>query len=333
MNPFEKGTPSLIIVASPFQALCAIEAIHTFEIKDYKFLLALINDPRNEQLFKLLEDQNIKYEIIGFDKKINWNFLYKLSLLCPRWNKYKRAFIGDYRYRSLFCPAFERLSNNSCVIFLDDGNCNVPLLKGLSTPLYVDNSGTFMRLLNKIRHISCGKYIYTHYADINNNNFNIYPNGFCKLSKYIRNKNNEGICIIGTNPERFAWGYGMTIDEYWVEMEKVLCLVKKENPNKDIYYVPHGRDAFPNMKDLCDKHCIRFVKADISIEVLLLNTDTLPEIIYGMNSSALFSIHKMMPSIRIKNLLYTWPCKYLNNHIAIADYYQTHGIELVEMRA
>ena len=35
-NPFEKGIPSLFIVGSPFQALCAIEAIHSFEINEYK---------------------------------------------------------------------------------------------------------------------------------------------------------------------------------------------------------------------------------------------------------------------------------------------------------
>lgn len=331
-NPFEKGIPSLFIVGSPFQALCAIEAIHSFEINEYKFLLSLINDPRNKQLFKLLKDQNIKYEIVGFDKKIHWNFLYKLSLLRPRWNKYKRAFIGDYRFRSMFCPAFERLSNNSCIIFLDDGNCNVPLLKGLSQPLYDNASGHFMKALNITRHISCGKYIFTHYADINNCNFHIYSNDFSNLSKSIRDKNKEGVCIIGTNPERFAWGYGMTIDEFWIEMENILCLIKKENPNKDIYYVPHGRDASSNTYDLCNKHGIRFVRADISVELLLIKMDVIPEIIYGMNSSALYSIRKMMPNIQIKNILFTWPCKFLNNHLAIAEYYKAHGIELIEIK-
>lgn len=331
-NPFAKGTPSLFIVGSPFQALCAIEAIDYFGIKEYKFLLCLLDTPRNNQLFLLLNDRGIKYEIASFNKEYNLNKRIKLSLLCPRWNKYKRAFIGDYRSKGLYCVAFERLSNNSSIIFLDDGNCNIPLLKGLTHPPFVDNGNKFMRMINIVRNITCGKYIFTHYADIKNDGLHIVPNDFESLSKNICDKKKEGICIIGTNPERFAWGYGMTIEEFWLEMEKVLCQIKKENPNKDIYYVPHGRDASSNTYDLCNKHGIRFVRADISVELLLIKMDVIPEIIYGMNSSALYSIRKMMPNIQIKNILFTWPCKYLNNHLAIAEYYKAHGIELIEIK-
>ena len=330
MNPFAKRTPSLFIVCSPFQVLCALEAIEKFDIKEYKFLLNLISDPRNKQLFNLLNEKKIDYEIIDFSCRTDISYKLKLSLLIPRWNKFKRAFIGDYRSREFHYIAFKKLSNNSSIVFLDDGNCNVPLLEGIKKPLF-SNKNILKKLLFSFRNINYGKYIFTQYADIDRGLFEIMSNDFTYLSNDNNSKNLLGICIVGTNPDRFAWGYGMSLDDFWVEMEKILLMIKKDNPNKDIYYVPHGRDAFPNMQILCKKNGVRFIKAETTVELFLISQRVSPEIVYGLNSSALFSIKKIMPNTKVKNLLYTRPCQFLDDHIAIANYYQKHGIETIKL--
>ena len=53
---FEKGEPSLFIIGSPFQLLCAYEAIHTFNIYDYK--IVVVNnesDSRENHILSMLE--------------------------------------------------------------------------------------------------------------------------------------------------------------------------------------------------------------------------------------------------------------------------------------
>jgi hypothetical protein len=51
---FEKGEPSLFIIGSPFQLLCAYEAIHTFNIYDYKIIVVYNeSDSRKNQIFSI----------------------------------------------------------------------------------------------------------------------------------------------------------------------------------------------------------------------------------------------------------------------------------------
>ena len=66
-QPFQQSTPSIFVVTSPFQALCAFNAIKAFEITDYRFYLALIEDIRNEQLFTLFQQQGIAYEVVNIE--------------------------------------------------------------------------------------------------------------------------------------------------------------------------------------------------------------------------------------------------------------------------
>ena len=69
---FAKHLPSAYLVASPFQLLCAIEAINEFEIKDYKIVLLLIeNSPRNEQLVAMAKTLQLDYEVLYLDTLAN----------------------------------------------------------------------------------------------------------------------------------------------------------------------------------------------------------------------------------------------------------------------
>ena len=325
---FAKGTPSLFIICSPFQALNAFEAIHKLEIKDYKFILWLQEgDPRNNQLFRLLQERGISYEI-GHNKK--YGRIWKLLRLLPKYNRYKRAFIGDYRNDNLYRIAYERISNNSCLIYLDDGGASISLLNGRRTPSQ-SNKLRFVRLFKSIRNVTFGRHVFTHYDGVNEVGFNVYTHHFETLS-FTDNRKQKGVYIIGTNPERYAYAHDMDMNTIWAEMEKILQMIKRMHPNKTIIYVPHGRDTFPNMEEMCNKIGIIFKKANISVELLLLEMADSPETVYGFNSSALYSIKKMMPHTEVITLLYTRPYKLHDNYISIADYYQKNGIEVIDLQ-
>ena len=68
-----KGQPAIFCLSgSSFQALCMIEAIHAFEITDYRVLLCLSENeiPRKGQIITLLEKYHIAYEIESVNFKI-----------------------------------------------------------------------------------------------------------------------------------------------------------------------------------------------------------------------------------------------------------------------
>ena len=106
--------------------------------------------------------------------------------------------------------------------------------------------------------------------------------------------------------------------------------VKKENKGKDVCYISHGGDGFPNMFAICQENDVEFIRPDYTVELLLLGRSYAPEIVYGFNSSALFSIKKMMPDTIVKNFLLNRPSKIVKDLIGIADYYQMYGIEKIE---
>ena len=126
-QPFQQSTPSIFVVTSPFQALCAFNAIKAFEITDYRFYLALIEDIRNEQLFTLFQQQGIAYEVVNVEKLTKTD---RLQFLLPHFSRYKRLFIGDARNISQYFIGLSKVSNGGCMVYLDDGNDNIFLLKG-----------------------------------------------------------------------------------------------------------------------------------------------------------------------------------------------------------
>ena len=115
-QPFQQSTPSIFVVTSPFQALCAFNAIKAFEITDYRFYLALIEDIRNEQLFTLFQQQGIAYEVVNIENLTRSD---RLQFLLPHFSRYKRLFIGDARNISQYFIGLSKVSNGGCMVYLD----------------------------------------------------------------------------------------------------------------------------------------------------------------------------------------------------------------------
>ena len=66
IDPFSMSTPSVFVVWSPFQILCAVSAIRQFAIKDYLLLVRLYKgDARNQQILNILNKYELRYKPVG----------------------------------------------------------------------------------------------------------------------------------------------------------------------------------------------------------------------------------------------------------------------------
>lgn len=88
----------------------------------------MVKDKRNQQLFTLLAQYHIQYEIIYSFQLSKFE---KYNIIKANNEGYKRAFIGDMRSLIMHTVAFKNLQNNSDIVYLDDGNDTISLLKGM----------------------------------------------------------------------------------------------------------------------------------------------------------------------------------------------------------
>lgn len=332
--PFEKGKPSLfVIVGSPFQALCAIEAIRDFEILDYKFLVCLSNWKRDDQTLAVLNKYNIKYECVN--RKNVLSLKGRLSILRFRKNRYKRIFVGDFRSLQLYYCALRHASNNSTIISLDDGACNVSLLNNVYK-LRIDRkirllSYWYFDFVAKIRSVKKGNYLYTLFSDIPNSEIKCFPNQFRNL-QLLRDSNNkiqEGVYFVGTNTSSFAKVLSLELPELYRYIDGIFDCIYKKHVNERIVFVPHGADNDPNVKDMCKKYHFEYDRPETLIELYLLNLNNPPRCIYGFASTALFTIKKMFPKTDVFNILFHGSYPYYERRKTVSDYYTQHGINTI----
>ena len=239
---FAESIPSLFILTSPLQVICAIEAIKKYKIDIYKIILVLEEDIRNQQVFELLSNYGLEYEISNCTYK-------RFTVLKRRRNKYKRVFIGDPRDTRQIYNALIRCSDGANIVMMDDGDDNVFMLKGYSfvkTKSIRTRMSTFFynKIATYLRGISYGKDLFTIYSNIPNDNYRIEPNKFDYFSKSIENiVKPYGVYFIGTNHNRFCEPQNYPLNDVVMGLETILIKLKKDYPDEKIFYIPHGRDT------------------------------------------------------------------------------------------
>lgn len=322
LDPFQKSTPSLFFLSSPFQVLCAKEAIEAFYIKEYKIYILVSEESklRNIQMFNLLNRLQLHYQVFYYYGDYIKNE--RLKVFIPHFTKYKRAFVGDVRDMRLIFTAFKNISNKGNIIYLDDGAVNIALFKNSYT--HKKNiKDIVLKLASIFRGIHYGTHFFTLYADINNKKFNLKQNNLKSL--YRNNfKGNSNIYIIGTNPTDYIKGWDITLSQFEQSFERLILDLRKSYPEDNIVYIAHGRDNTHNIPSLCANHNIVYIRPTEIVETYLLNINVNPKLIIGFTSSALYNLKKIYPNSIILNYLY-----YSKSNIeysAISQYYQKHGI-------
>lgn len=329
---FIDSTPSIFLVCSPLQAMCAINAIKEFKIHIYKFILVLVKDKRNQQLFTLLAQYHIQYEIIY---SFQLGKFEKYNIIKANNEGYKRAFIGDMRSLMMHTIAFKNLQNNSDIVYLDDGNDTISLLKGMQyspkgvyEKIRYEFIKKYFAIIGKSRKITFGKFLYTIY-DIPNDNYVIRLNN---LDTFIKEKDScaqNGIYIIGTNFSMYCQEGFVSKDVCKQQMEKLFCCLTSDNKDTTIYYIPHGRDIETFPKELCRKYSVIYHPVDISVELYMKDLEQVPLEIYGYTSSALVNLKMMFPTTRIVDMVFDVVTKSRKGDEIklISDYYKTIGIQ------
>lgn len=173
INPFDKGVPSVFVVSTPFQSLCAIAAIIQLEIEDYLFLAHLPNgSTRNHSVVSFLESRNIDFKSFTIKESLAFEFN-KLLALVPRITRYKRVFVGNHFDSVGFLYASRYVSNGSPIIYLDDGDLSISLFQDILIDRMNHKTKKQLEVIARLRHFTLFRDFLSIYGGFNNSKYNI----------------------------------------------------------------------------------------------------------------------------------------------------------------
>lgn len=330
MSSFEKYTPSVVAISTPFQAICAIAAIRQLEIDDYLFLAYFPdNNERNVQLKELLNNFGIKYKPIRINR-LTYQY-YKFCSRRRKTNRFKRLFVGDNRSYANLLIGCCFVSYRADVVYLDDGNNTIALLNGIKLPGSGNNDSKEIQKLSEIHRLKVDHNFLTIYKGISNFNYNLsYLELFHLFDKVSMLRKTSGVFIVGTVLEECC----ITDEEkklFVTKLGKLMMRLKKEYPGEDIIYIPHGRDASEYAYNLCNTLSCKFLRPRMMVEMEMICSNLYPKAVYGFSSSALYNLKQMYPKTRVVNVLFLYEDEKRNQpYIIISDYYLQNNIELIK---
>lgn len=291
---------ALFCVASPLQAICALEALDYYHLYDYDFVV-IDEGTRTSQITNLLRDNNISYTILYYRCSSIESCLRIINAFHKSESKYDYFFLGDYRsvaYKLKFLPF---VKDGGKIVYLDDGNYIIGLAKGHLKTKWISRfrEDIFSYAAGR-RNISINNF-FTIYADfISNEKWNIEKNNFNSLN--TTKTDNPAIIIVGTVTKVYCQYLGLSLDRFNKVQDRLIRDIKNKYPENRIVFVPHGRDDNALIQIKCDQFGIDYLKSEVSIEFLLLSEKIQPVEVYGFSSSALYTLHLMYPSAQIHNV-------------------------------
>ena len=333
MNPFAKHTPSVFVAYTPFQVLCAVAAIRQLEIEDYIFLAKLPRgEVRNGQTKALLEKYHINYkQPFVFTRFSIW--IYMRCAFIHRRNHYKRLFLGDTRDPDAFFIGYNYVSDNSSVVFLDDGNITINYLKDSVSEPMKERLREILDCIKTRRIMDCGHNFLTIYGDIESS-----QNHLCQLDlRYVvdsmstSNKQLKDVYIVGTNVARYCTPLEIPEDIYFAKLGELMQNLRQQYPDDTIYFIPHGREVLDYGQRLCEQYGCIYQRPKMMIELELLNMKNPPKAIYGYTSTALHTLKKLFPDTKVVNILFesSKDNPFYKDYLMCSEYYAKNGIEWV----
>lgn len=320
----------IIIVGTPFQALCAIEAIKRFNIHNYKiYVWEYVNDNRRTQTFCILSHFDIEATPI-----IATRFTWLKHFVKDIWTKksYDYAILGDVSTQDYRIYVLGKLKQASPILYLDDGSASIAVFQGLKSiggglfP-YKKCIDKFVSLIKKLNN---PRKFFTIFHDIPTQRYTLIANNFSHISSLQKNipVENEYI-FIGTSPQAYIKVYDITLEEYKQMAIKLLKQIKHQY--QKVTYIPHGRDYDNILAPLCQENGIAYMRINVCIELHLLQRNTIISAVGGFTSTALFTIKKIFPKTMVYNYLPNKKSAYSNIYEQISEYYQKHGIDIVNI--
>lgn len=322
---FSEGEPSLFIIQTPFQAMCAINAIRQLKIENYELSLHLHKNTgkRNMQTIELVERYGLKYNVA---KTRPISLLMLLGLLFKRDGRFNRVFLGTHLYHDGYYYALKELKRGGNLVLLDDGVATLTLLKGDYT--VTGKSAAFMsgyKAVARLLEININN-VFTVYKGIDNSRWKIAFNDISNLRQTVKSDVEKVVFFIGTCNSKYVDKLGVSESDFKQMLSNVLNKVKMSNPDESIIYIPHGRDKSVFTKDICEEAGIEYKPLDLNIEDYILKLNITPHIIYGFTSSALYNLKMIFPESQVYNILTSLLTDKTPSIIGISDYYAKNGV-------
>lgn len=322
--------PSLFIVTSPFQAMCAMEAIATMEISNYLFIISCGKDSRDKQLYQYLDDKGIVYVVEEIKGKRYLNNFLATLFHHPR-TSIHRAFLGDTDNMYQYLCAYKYLSNNSVIAFMDDGTKNIPVLMGKRKRKMKNKYFLCEWIIRKILNIRITNSFFTLFYDIATENFECRQNTFAHLAISTNQNAAYGVYYIGTNSIAYCKKLMIGFGDYIKSLEEQLKAIKERYKYQPIYYIPHGRDTNKAVESLCVELGINYIRASKTVELFIMEQASRPIAIYASTSTALLILKKIYPSTTIYNIFFNGnlDSEYYKDYVMYSEYFSKHGIPLI----
>lgn len=315
-----------IIVSSPFQAICAIEAIKKFDLYSCSFYLPG-NDRSIQMTMDFLEHRGYMYVNIE-----NTTSALRLIKKNNNYKKFDTVLVGDYFAANHFILSLLWTKRNSTIIYVDDGNSTLSLLPPFSRKRFNEGSNIrrlFYRLLLLYYKFRGLRNLFFSCFDIRPSDFpmQLVHNSFDTLKHHSIKNVSKGVYIIGTNTSQIGWDRSL----YSNYLQTIASYVRSRYVNEEIFYCPHRYDNNLWEED-CTRLGIKMFYTKISVEVDFIQSGIEPLCVIGFGSTALVTLHYIYPKAQITDIVFHSHDKVIEDEYReIENRYSEYGIDVVEI--
>lgn len=324
----DRDQKSLIIISSPFQAICAIEAINNFNIKDFEIIILYgRTKAENETCKVVLDTYNYKYTELTFP-----SYLYGIKYLYSNKGKgtnYSTIILGDFFNLDQRLLAAHFISDRSQLIYVDDGASSFRIFDQLTvenkikwkTKQFIPNF-----ILN-IKHCK-RKTLFSIFDLTLKKGWNTYPNNLTFLKSQRNSQKVSGIYIVGTNTSIIEPILRNPFTSY---LEKTVSYLRNSYPNKKIYYYPHRRDKNNKVINaFLEKEDVHIINTEFTIEIDLILKGADPQVVIGFGSTALYTLKKIFEKSNMISISLETTSEMMNESFnRISEKYKNEGIEIL----
>jgi hypothetical protein len=317
---------TLFLIETPFQALCAFEAINQFEIKSYDFKILYFEAAALRNLENLMIKEGFTYT-----KEYAPHIILKILpriFTAPKY--YDRIFIGYYYCLTSFALASTDATFKAKIYYLDDGAQTLSIFTSKPPARFNTFRQKAVQYLFMIIYALklTRKFSFFTIYQVRSKKYNIIQNNLTHLRRYIPSEN-EGIYILGTNPSVLEFK-DYSYQELVHQLHKYL---KLNYPLHPIYYCPHRRDVNNEaINTLCKELEMTIFDTEVSVEYDFPLKKINPKLIIGFNSNALFTLKMLFPNSRIESVNFTLKSNSHNESTQlIQNVFKQNGISTIDV--
>jgi len=293
---------ALFIISTPFQALCAVEALHYYNINLDHADFVIINgksatvNSQSEIILNLNNIYSCKTIIYSSFRKLLLRSSIDIKEMSLNAN-YGFVFVGDFfnPLQKTFITSF--ITNRTKIIYLDDGSSSIKSLEWKNS-YHKSRSinGLFKRAFidlyfhkNKFKNVE-----YFTIFDKINSPFKININTFKNLRSKIVDKQPIGCYILGSSI--YLIGI-IQPDDYYKYLEKIISHARKKYPEQIIYYCPHRVEKDQHINQILKNFNLSLYKTKYTIEADMVLEENLPRAVYSFGSTASYSLKILFPEV------------------------------------